>query len=59
MNRRSDMVKKLAAHIGEYKKNAILAPLYMIGEVAMDVFIPYLMSFLINNGLQKGDFDYA
>ncbi len=53
------MVKKLAAHIGKYKKDAILAPVYMIGEVAMDVLIPYLMSFLINNGLQKGDYNYV
>ncbi|MGN0311525.1 MAG: ABC transporter ATP-binding protein [Lachnospiraceae bacterium] len=53
------MVKKLMAHIGEYKKNSILAPLFMIGEVAMDVMIPYLMSFLINNGLQKNDFEYV
>ncbi|MGN0170709.1 MAG: ABC transporter ATP-binding protein [Lachnospiraceae bacterium] len=53
------MIKKLMAHIGEYRKNSILAPLFMLGEVSMDVMIPYLMSFLINNGLQKGDFDYV
>ncbi|MCR4956454.1 MAG: ABC transporter ATP-binding protein/permease [Lachnospiraceae bacterium] len=53
------MVKKLMGHIGEYKKNMILSPVFMIGEVAMDVFIPYLMAFLINNGIQKGDYDYV
>lgn len=53
------MVKKLLAHIGEYKKNSILAPLFMVGEVAMDVSIPYLMSFLIDKGLNKGDLDYV
>lgn len=53
------MIKKIGAHVKEYKINAILAPLFMVCEVAMDVLIPYLMAFLINDGLMKGDFDYV
>jgi len=53
------MIRKIASYIGEYKKNTILAPVFMVGEVAMDVLIPYLMSFLINDGLQKGDFQFV
>lgn len=53
------MFRKLGAYVKEYKKNAILAPLFMVGEVAMDVLIPYLMSFLIDKGLNKGDYEYV
>lgn len=53
------MLRKIGDHVKEYKINAILAPLFMVCEVAMDVLIPYLMAFLINEGLMKGDLDYV
>lgn len=53
------MVKKIGAYVKEYKINAILAPLFMVCEVAMDVLIPYLMSLLIDKGLKMGDLDYV
>ncbi len=53
------MVKKIISYVGEYKKNAILAPVFMVAEVFTDVMIPYLMAYLIDNGLEKGDFNYV
>ena len=43
------MFKILAGRIGEYKKATILTPLYMVGEVAMEVIIPTVMAVLIDH----------
>ncbi len=52
------MIKELAKCIGEYKKSSILAPLFITGEVIMEVIIPVLMAFMIDNGIEKGDMGY-
>ena len=41
--------RKLLAFIGEYKKATVLTPLFMVGEVAMEVTIPYTMAKIIDN----------
>ncbi len=43
------MLKRLLRCIGEYKKPAILTPLFMVGEVAIDCLIPFMIANLINN----------
>ena len=57
------MIKKLAKYIGEYKKATILTPIYMIGEVLMEVLIPLVMAAIIDNGLNgnngQGDLGYV
>ncbi len=52
------MIKKLARYIGEYKKQTILTPLTMIGEVALEVTIPLLMARIVNIGVANGDVNY-
>lgn len=56
------MIKTLAKQIGEFKKATILTPICMIGEVFMEVVIPWLMALLIDNGVNgnggAGDFNY-
>ena len=42
------MIKKLASSIREYKKAALLAPLFVIFEVLMEVLIPLVMAELID-----------
>ena len=37
------MIRRVARSIREYKWPAILSPLSMIGEVAMEVMIPLVM----------------
>ncbi len=47
------MIKRLARCIREYKWPALLSPLCMIGEVAMEVLIPLVMASLYDNGISK------
>ena len=49
------MIKELASHVREYKKQAIATPLFMIGEVAMETVIPLVMSYLIDRGITPGN----
>lgn len=42
------MLKRLMRCIGEFKKPAILTPLFMVGEVAIDCLIPFMIANLIN-----------
>lgn len=52
------MIKNLVKCIGEYKKYAIIAPIFVIGEMAAEVIIPFLTSNLIDYGIDKGDMNY-
>ncbi len=53
------MIKKLLKSVREYKKDSILAPVLVTGEVILEVFIPYLMANLIDFGIDKGDMGYV
>ncbi|MBQ6211343.1 MAG: ABC transporter ATP-binding protein [Ruminococcus sp.] len=53
------MYKTILSHIGKYKKQAILSPLTIVGEVAMEVLIPAVMALIIDNGIKKGDIGYV
>ena len=52
------MIKKLSKFIGQYKKDSILTPTFVIFEVIMEVIIPYLMAKIIDVGVQNGDLNY-
>lgn len=41
------MIKTLLKSVREYKLPSILCPLVMVGEAAMEIVIPYLMTFII------------
>ena len=45
------MLKKLFSLLGEYKKYAIITPLFIVGEVIMEILIPFLMAAIIDNGI--------
>ena len=49
------MIKRLARCIREYKTAAVLAPLCMVGEVAMEVLIPLVMADLYDYGIVMQD----
>ena len=49
------MIKRLARCIREYKWPALLSPLCMIGEVAMEVLIPLVMADLYDYGVVLQD----
>ena len=46
------MIKKLKPCISGYGLYTLLTPLVMIGEVGMEVLIPYVMSLIVNNGIE-------
>lgn len=49
------MLKTLARHIKEYTLPSILTPLFMIGEVIMEMIIPLMMASIVNEGIEKGN----
>ena len=49
------MIKKLASHLGEYRRAAILTPLFSALEAVMDILLPTIMAFIIDLGIEKGD----
>ena len=49
------MIKKLASHLGEYRRAAILTPMFSALEAVMDILLPTIMAFIIDLGIEKGD----
>ena len=49
------MIKKLASHLGEYKRASILTPMFSALEAVMDILLPTIMAFIIDLGIEKGD----
>ncbi|MBQ6901804.1 MAG: ABC transporter ATP-binding protein [Oscillospiraceae bacterium] len=48
------MLKKLLGCVGKYKLPAILSPVFISLEVVMEIFIPLLMSKIIDIGIKGG-----
>ena len=49
------MIKTLARHVRGYVRESVLTPLFMILEVIMETIIPWLMSVMIDEGVNKGN----
>ena len=49
------MIKRLSQCIREYKKDAILSPVYVLVESLLDVAIPFVMADLIDKGIDAGN----
>ena len=56
------MLKKLFSHLGEYKKSALISPIFIGIEVIFEMLIPTLMAVIIDDGLNgnngKGDMKF-
>lgn len=52
------MIKTLSKSIRQYKKLSLLSPLCVIGEVIIEMLIPYLVGILIDKGIMKGNMPY-
>ncbi|NLP46909.1 MAG: ABC transporter ATP-binding protein [Epulopiscium sp.] len=52
------MVKRLFKCVKEYKTDSILAPLFVVLEVIMEVLIPLLMANIVDIGIKNGDISY-
>ncbi len=52
------ILKTLLSQVKEYKKDAILTPLFMLLEVAMELLIPLLMASIIDDGVNAGNMSH-
>ena len=56
------MLKKLFSHLGEYKRSALISPIFIGIEVIFEMLIPTLMAVIIDSGLNgnygKGDMKF-
>lgn len=48
-------MKELLKQVKQYKKDSVLAPVYLALEVVMEVIIPFVMALLIDEGVEKGN----
>lgn len=53
------MIKKLLAHVGEFKRESLLAPVTVTAEVILEVLLPVLMAAVIDNGVEAGNMNYV
>jgi len=53
------MLRKLAASIRQYKKESILAPVYVTFESILEIIIPTLMAYLIDYGINQKNMSYV
>lgn len=49
------MIKRLLKSVREFKKDALLTPLFVVLEVVMEVIIPLVMALLIDKGIDGQD----
>lgn len=49
------MIKALSRHIGQYKRDSILTPIFAALEVFMEILIPFVTASIIDKGIQAGD----
>ena len=49
------MIRTLLAQVRQYRKAALLAPLFTALEVLMEVLIPFVTAAIIDQGIQAGN----
>ncbi len=49
------MIRKLMQSLREYTRPAILTPIFVVVEVGMEILIPYVMAWLIDEGITPGN----
>ena len=50
-----EMIKTLGKSVREYKKSALITPIFVTVEVVLEVIIPLLMADLIDKGIYPGE----
>ncbi len=53
------MIKKLVPYLSKYKIYSILCPLAIVGEVLLEIRIPYLMAKIVDKGIPSKDITYV
>ncbi len=52
------MLKRLLQCVRQYKRDSILAPVIISGEVLLEVLMPWIMAKIIDNGITPGNMEY-
>ena len=52
------MIKTILGQVKQYKTAAILTPLFMLLEVAMEMIIPRMMGRIVDDGVYAGDMNF-
>ena len=53
------MIKKLTKYVGQYKTLSILTPIFILFEVGIEVSIPFVISILIDQGIENKDITFV
>ena len=53
------MLKTLWAQVGRYKKQAILTPLFTMGEAVLEILVPLVMASIIDDGIEAGNISHV
>lgn len=53
------MNKTILKSVRQYKKESLLAPLFVVFEVTMEILIPYMMAKIIDIGIKNNDLGYV
>ena len=51
------MIRTLLAQVKQYKRPAILTPIFAALEVVMEILIPFVTAMIIDKGIEAGDMD--
>lgn len=52
------MLSTLRKQLTGFERDSVMTPLFMVLEVIMETFIPFLMASIIDNGIDKGDINH-
>ena len=55
----TSVIRKLAPYMSKYKLYAILCPLAVIGEVMLEIRVPFLMAKIVDVGIPSHDIQYV
>ena len=53
------MLKTLWAQVGRYKKQAVLTPLFTMGEAVLEIAVPLVMASIIDDGIEAGNIGHG
>ena len=51
-------MRKLMKYVKQYTWQSIICPILMVGEVVLELMLPYYMSYIIDVGIPNGDRKY-
>ena len=52
-------MKTLWAQVGRYKKQAVLTPLFTMGEAVLEIAVPLVMASIIDDGIEAGNIGHV